>query len=77
MNGGRAGRIVLIDDDKTFRKILSQGLGELGYRIEELDGTGDVVGEAAARGACVISLGQFRVLNHGSNQPFMTTVLVR
>jgi DNA-binding NtrC family response regulator len=46
---GRAGRIVLIDDDKTFRRILSQGLGELGYRVEELDGTGDVVGEAAAR----------------------------
>src|SRR5688572_24200212 len=52
----RAGRIVLIDDDKMFRKILSQGLGELGYRIEELDGSGDVVGETASRMPEVILL---------------------
>jgi DNA-binding NtrC family response regulator len=53
---GQAGRIVLIDDDKTFRRILSQQLGELGYQIDELDGRGDVVGETASRMPEVILL---------------------
>ncbi len=52
----RAGRIVLVDDDKTFRRLLVLGLSEHGYAVEELDGTGDVVGETAARMPDVVLL---------------------
>ena len=37
-----APRILLVDDDARFRKILAHGLGTHGYRTDELDGTGDV-----------------------------------
>ncbi len=45
----RTGRVVVVDDDGTFRRLLSVGLSEHGYQVEELDGRGDVVGEVAAR----------------------------
>jgi DNA-binding NtrC family response regulator len=35
-------RVVLVDDDRMFRKILTHSLSERGYRVEELDGTGNV-----------------------------------
>lgn len=52
----RTGRIVLVDDDRMFRRLLVQGLGEAGYQVEELDGTGDVVQETTARMPDVVLL---------------------
>jgi DNA-binding NtrC family response regulator len=52
----REGRIVLVDDDRMFRKILVTGLAAHGIRVEELDGSGDVVGEIISRGPDVVLL---------------------
>jgi DNA-binding NtrC family response regulator len=40
-----AARVVLVDDDRMFRRILAGSLVENGFRVEELDGSGDVPGE--------------------------------
>jgi DNA-binding NtrC family response regulator len=51
-----APRILLVDDDARFRKILAHGLGTHGYRTDELDGTGDVVAQVSAAAADVVLL---------------------
>jgi DNA-binding NtrC family response regulator len=43
----REARIVLVDDDPTFRRILTAGLGEHDYRVTALTGEGDVVDQIA------------------------------
>jgi DNA-binding NtrC family response regulator len=38
-------RVLVVDDDAQFRKILAHGLTTQGYRIDALDGQGDVVAQ--------------------------------
>ena len=52
----REGRIVLVDDDRMFRKILVTGLSACGYTVDELDGAGDIVAEVLGRSPDVVLL---------------------
>ena len=49
-------RVVLVDDDPTFRRILTLGLEERGYPIVALDGTGAVSEAIAAANPDVVLL---------------------
>jgi DNA-binding NtrC family response regulator len=49
-------RVLLVDDDAQFRKILAHGLSTHGYRVDDLDGSGDVVAQIGAAVVDVVLL---------------------
>ncbi|MDP7031624.1 MAG: sigma-54 dependent transcriptional regulator [Gemmatimonadota bacterium] len=53
---GALPRVLIVDDDAMFRKILLADLSERGFRVEELDGSGAVATEVVNRAPEVLLL---------------------
>jgi DNA-binding NtrC family response regulator len=52
----REGSVVIVDDDAMFRRILSAGLTDNGYKVHSLDGSGDVLRELSSLAPDVVLL---------------------
>jgi DNA-binding NtrC family response regulator len=48
--------VLVVDDDRMFRRILQSGLGDLGYCVDENDGAGDVLAAVGSLGPDVLLL---------------------
>ncbi|MGQ0723401.1 MAG: sigma-54-dependent transcriptional regulator [Candidatus Eiseniibacteriota bacterium] len=48
--------VLVVDDDRMFRRILESGLSDMGFRVETNDGAGDVPAVVASAGPDVVLL---------------------